>query len=441
MRIYLFKLLLVALFAGLSLAAFLQRPARASSSGPPASHTGAPGEQTCATAGCHTGAVNQGSGALTLSGLPEIGYVPGASYFVTVTLAQAARTRFGFQMTVIDDRGRAAGTWDNLEPGRVEMVSARVGANQRQYAGHTQNGVIPNGASQNTWTLRWIAPPQETGRVTFYVIGNAANGNGATSGDSIYTLARSVPVYVASPQTVATVSAASFAPGGLASEAIAALFAQGGLAGGTLISESVPLPTELGGVKVHVKDAAGVERAAPLFFVSPGQINFLVPTGAGNGTATITVLRDDNPVGTGSLNLETVAPGLFAANANGQGVAAAVALRVSSNGVQTIEPVVRFNTATNRAEPLSLDLGPEGDRVFLILFGTGFRLRTALTNVAATIGGANAPVEFAGAQGDLAGLDQANLQIPRSLAGRNATLDLVFRADGKAANTVQIAVK
>jgi uncharacterized protein (TIGR03437 family) len=54
----------------------------------------------------------------------------------------------------------------------------------------------------------------------------------------------------------------------------------------------VPLPTTLGGVQVKVKDAAGVERNAPLFFVSAGQINFLVPQGTGNGTANLTVLRD-----------------------------------------------------------------------------------------------------------------------------------------------------
>jgi hypothetical protein len=51
------------------------------------------------------------------------------------------------------------------------------------------------------------------GRVTFYVAGNAANGDGSNNGDFIYTLSRAVPFYVAPLQTVATVSAASFQQG------------------------------------------------------------------------------------------------------------------------------------------------------------------------------------------------------------------------------------
>jgi uncharacterized protein (TIGR03437 family) len=78
--------------------------------------------------------------------------------------------------------------------------------------------------------------------------------------------------------------------------------------------------------------------------------------------------------------------------------------------------------------------------VFLIPFGAGFRNRSALSAVTATIGGTAATVTFAGAQGTLAGLDQANILIPRSLAGRG-NVDLVFTVDGKAANTVSFNVK
>jgi uncharacterized protein (TIGR03437 family) len=436
----LLKLSILCLFAVLTLVYGLTgRVARASSIGPPASSTGAPGEQTCGTAGCHNGGGTGGN--LMLSGLPPIGYVPNEPYDLTVTLAQAGRTRFGFQMTALDAQGRAAGIWDNLEPSRIFIVSNRVGANQRQYPGHTQTGTIPNGSGQSSWVLRWKAPAQNIGPITFYVVGNAANGDGNTSGDSIYLLNRSVPLYVVTPPAVATVSAASFTPGALASETIVALFAAGGLAGSTVTASTVPLPTELSGVRVRVKDALNVERDAPLFFVSPAQINFLIPAGSANGTSTLTVLRDGTAVGAGTLNLESVAPSLFTANANGRGVAAAVALRVTADGSQSLEPVAVFNPVTNSLEPLPLDLGPATDRLFLILFGTGFRQRSTLANVSATIGGTDATVDFAGAQGELAGLDQANLQIPPSLAGRQATLNVIFRVDGKAANTVQIAVK
>ena len=38
-----------------------------------------------------------------------------------------------------------------------------------------------------TWTFDWMAPAVGTGDVTFYGAFNAANGNGKTSGDVIYT--------------------------------------------------------------------------------------------------------------------------------------------------------------------------------------------------------------------------------------------------------------
>jgi uncharacterized protein (TIGR03437 family) len=422
----------LAIFYGLT-----DNRARASSSGPPASHTNAPGELNCAISGCHTSQVNGGPGTLTLSGLPEIGYVPNERYDVTIRLSQNSRSRFGFQLTVLDDQGRMAGDFDVLEPLRTEVVSARVGANQRKYLGHILDGTTPNGVNQCSWVVRWIAPAQNVGRVTFYVVGNAANGNREPTGDFIYTLSRSVQFYVA-PQTVTTVSAASFQPGA-ASEAIVTLFAAGGLAGSTSVASSVPLPTELGGVQVRVKDSLGVEREAPLFFVSPGQINWLMPQGVRNGTANITVLRDNNSVGAGTALVDTVAPALFTANASGQGAPAAVLLRLKTDGAQSIEPVAQFNATTNRFESVPIDLGPEGEQVFLIAFGTGYR-SSALANVSSTIGGAPAEVLFAGATPGLEGLDQANIRIPRSLAGRG-TVDVVFRAEGKTANTVQIAIK
>lgn len=88
-----------------------------------------------------------------------------------------------------------------------------------------------------------------------------------------------------------------------------------------------------------------------------------------------------------------------------------------------------------------IDLGPEGDQVTLLLFGTGIRGRSALAAVTCTIGGVSVPVSFAGSQGDLVGLDQINVgPLPRALAGRGE-VDLVLLVDGKAANTVRISIR
>src|SRR5205085_10297472 len=86
--------------------------------------------------------------------------------------------------------------------------------------------------------------------------------------------------------TIAPVSAASFNGAQLASEGIVALFGTA-LATETAIANTLPLPTGLQGTSVKVTDKAGTERLAPLFFVSPNQLNLQIPPGTVTGAATI----------------------------------------------------------------------------------------------------------------------------------------------------------
>jgi uncharacterized protein (TIGR03437 family) len=240
--------------------------------------------------------------------------------------------------------------------------------------------------------------------------------------------------------TVSTVSAATFASGGaVAAEGIAALFGSG-LASSTFSATTSTLPTSLGGVQVQVKDSAGVTRNAPLFFVSPTQINFQVPAGIGAGSATVSVLLNGSTVGTGAVAVAAVAPGLFTANSTGKGVPAAVVLRLKADGTQSYEALSQYDSSQNAFVATPIDLGASTDQLFLVGFGTGLRNRTALSGVIATVGGTNANVSFAGAQGSYAGLDQVNISIPKSLAGRGS-VDVALSVDGNAANTVTINVK
>jgi len=239
--------------------------------------------------------------------------------------------------------------------------------------------------------------------------------------------------------SIAPVSAASYIGTALASESIAAIFGSG-MATGTQMASSLPLPTTLAGSSVKVKDSAGTERLASLFFVSPAQINCLTPPGTADGVATLTVTTGDGLTLSGAVDIQKVAPGLFSANANGQDVAAAVVLRVKSNGAQTFEAISRFDTAQNRFVSLPIDLGPGTDQVFLVMFGTGWRFRSSLSAVAAQIGGVNAEARYAGPQGSLVGLDQLNLFIPHSLAGRGE-VDVTLTVDGKVANAVRVNIR
>ena len=102
------------------------------------------------------------------------------------------------------------------------------------------------------------------------------------------------------------VSAASY-NGELSAESIVAAFGEN-LASSTLTATSVPLPTTLGGVTVKVTDSAGVERNAPLFFVSLSQINYQAPPGA-SGISQIRVLNADQAVvATGAVPIVTASP-------------------------------------------------------------------------------------------------------------------------------------
>lgn len=233
--------------------------------------------------------------------------------------------------------------------------------------------------------------------------------------------------------SLASVSAASY-NGELSSESIAVAFGEN-LASGTIAATSLPLPTTLGGVTVKVKDSADVERDAPLFFVSQGQINYMVPAGASLGPASVTVVKDGRVIANGLVPVTASAPGVFTADSSGQGAPAAVALRVRGQE-QILEPLYQYDAQLQRFVPTPIDLGPEGEEVFLILFGTGFRS----SSVTAIIGEENADVLFAGGLAGLAGLDQANIRLPRTLAGKGI-VSVLLTADNRSANPVTINIR
>lgn len=77
------------------------------------------------------------------------------------------------------------------------------------------------------------------------------------------------------------------------------------------MATSLPLPTSLAGTTVRVKDSAGVQRDAPLFFVSPTQINYQIPAGTENGSATVTVISGAGALSSGASTIASVAPDCF----------------------------------------------------------------------------------------------------------------------------------
>ena len=241
---------------------------------------------------------------------------------------------------------------------------------------------------------------------------------------------------------LSVVSAANFRDP-LSSEMIVAAFGLN-LATATEIA-GLPLPTMLANRRVFIRNSDGQEAPAQLLFVSPQQINFIVPNQSGSSLRTI-IVRDttDQVVSAGFPVLNTIAPGIFTANADGQGVPAAVIVRARADGSQMYEPVAQFDQTSQRFVPLALDLGMETDIVVLALFGTGWRNFNSSTMLSVKVGGINCPVEYVGKQPTVAGLDQINARLPRSLIGKgDATVEVQFTVFGTSAtaNPVQLKIK
>lgn len=238
---------------------------------------------------------------------------------------------------------------------------------------------------------------------------------------------------------VANMSAASYSTTAIATEAITVAFGSD-LATSTLAATTTPLPTTLAGTSVKFRDSSGIERLAPLFYVSPTQINYQVPAGSSLGQAAVTVTNAQGRAATGTISVTNVMPGLFTADASGKGPVVGYVQRTKANGAQTNEAMTRFDAAQSKFVTIPIDLGPTTDQVFLVLFGTGLRYRSALSAVSANIGGTDTTVTFAGAQGFFVGLDQVNIRLPRTLLGRGE-IDLFLKVDNKTSNTVKINVK
>jgi uncharacterized protein (TIGR03437 family) len=107
---------------------------------------------------------------------------------------------------------------------------------------------------------------------------------------------------------------------------------------------------------------------------------------------------------------------------------------------QTFEDTARFDEGGTTFIPRCVNLGPPGEDLYLILYGTGIK-GTTLSSLRATIGNQNVPIFFAGPQGAFAGLDQLNLgPIPRALLGAGL-VDVIIRVNDQPANIVQICIQ
>lgn len=148
----------------------------------PSAFSGAPGEGTCASVGCHTGNSVITTGTFvqlsTVGGNNlNAGYTPGTTYNLALNVSAANKPKYGFQITALTSSNTAAGDFN------ITNVNSTVRTTQggRIYVSHL------NASSTAAWTFQWVAPATDAGVVTFYIAANGANNNSLESGDQIYT--------------------------------------------------------------------------------------------------------------------------------------------------------------------------------------------------------------------------------------------------------------
>ncbi len=227
----------------------------------------------------------------------------------------------------------------------------------------------------------------------------------------------------ANTQNARTVNAGNYLPN-VAPDSVAATFGSQ-LCQTTASATSFPLPLTLAGVTVMVNNLS-----AALLYVSPTQINYIVPTNVDPGTAVVTVMNGGSTIAVGTVVVETVSPSIFTILASGKGTPVA---QTTFDG--TSFQSVGYADGSAR----SLSVGTASRPNYLVLYGTGLRRRSSMSNVRVIIGGIQAEVTFLGAHSRLAGLDQMNLKLPRELRGRG-NVDVVLTVDGKTANIVTLNI-
>lgn len=319
----------------------------------------------------------------------------------------------GSQAVLVIDRADPAVT---AVPGTASFLrqQATVSSDSAGHGFASISVAIPANAS-GTLYARWFV---------------TTNGQLSVSRAAQFTIFNPTP----GSDTFTSYPAASLVKGTVAPLSIVSGFGVN-LTGSTVTAANGPLPLTLGGLRVSITDRNGTSTDAPLFFVSAGQINYLVPSTAATGEAAVRVLRGDTVIATGTLQISAIAPSLFTANSSGRDAAAAL-ITSTANGQQTTGGIVRLDTTFQQYVPQPI---PAGSQSVLLLFGTGIR-GAAQSTVTATIGDTPVEVVYSGPQNQYEGLDQVNLRLPASLAGRGE-VEVALWVDGQRANTVRINVQ
>lgn len=223
--------------------------------------------------------------------------------------------------------------------------------------------------------------------------------------------------------TMAVANAASGQAAMAAPGSIISIYGSG-MALNTLPAAGFPLPATLAGATVTI---GGI--SAPIFYASPLQINAQVPFQVTPGSAQVIVKLGSNVVGSSSITVQSVAPGLFLGSG---GQAAALNQDGSANSPGNPAAVGSVMAV------FLTGLGPVNHSVATGAAASANPLSNVSGNVSATIGGVAAEISYAGLAPGFAGLYQVNIRVPQVAAGN---LGLVVSVNGVGGNSGLVSVR
>jgi uncharacterized protein (TIGR03437 family) len=285
----------------------------------------------------------------------------------------------------------------------------------------TTSGVKADNADRSREVFRYDIPTQKIRQVTFSDVSGSAleqtldgqayiDNAGSTitfsffatllapNAAAIENLFQAVVVPVASAGSVAPklANAANFDTTQIARGSLVAAFGSQ-LANTTAGAASADLPYDLGGVTILVNGLA-----ARLIFVSPGQVNFVLPQEIANGDAVDFSINNNGVRSAGTIKVVDSSPGVFTTTSDGQGRTAAQCGRVSPDGLNFLVTLPPCSVGT--------DTQPE----VLTIYGTGWHNATGVTVM---IGDQTLTPTFSGPQPNFLGLDQINVNLTAALSG------------------------
>ncbi len=165
------------------------------SGNPPGFNSGAPGQSSCSNANCHdSNTPNNGPGSVSIGfadGTAE--YEAGETYEMSVTIEENGAARFGFQLCALDANGESIGS---LTASGSNTATQSAGG--LDFINH--DGAVVASNSQ-TYSFSWTAPSGDSGDITFYATGLAANNADGPGGDNAYN-SSSVVSFADTPSSI-----------------------------------------------------------------------------------------------------------------------------------------------------------------------------------------------------------------------------------------------